>query len=123
MSLNPIRDRFESLKKRDFKSSLINLLEKDYKFIGSRKIIELLSVDIEDLHNEYYPHRNRVGNGEIVLRTTKDDGQRQSYGKKTEDYASLTVILPLVTNEVLNGEFTTKKEIGTVTINIGNHEI
>jgi len=84
MSLNPIRDRFESLKKRDFKSSLTNLLEKDYKLIGSRKIIELLSVDIEDLHNEYYPHRDRVGNGEIVLRTTKDDGQRQSYGKKTE---------------------------------------
>ncbi|MEO8210018.1 MAG: DUF1670 domain-containing protein, partial [bacterium] len=99
MSLNPTRDRFESLKKRDFKSSLINLLEHDYKLLGSRKIIELLSEDIEDLHNEYYPHRNRVGYGEIVFRTTKDDGQRQSYGKKTEDYASTTVILPLVTNE------------------------
>jgi len=109
MSLNPIRDRFESLKKRDFKSSLMNLLEKDYKFIGSRKIIELLSVDIEDLHNEYYPHRNRVGNGEIVLRTTKDDGQRQSYGKKTEDYASITVILPLVTNEDIERRIYYKK--------------
>lgn len=63
MSMNPMRDRFESLKKRDFKSALIHLLENDYKLLGSRKIIELLSEDIEDLHNEYYPHRNRVGYG------------------------------------------------------------
>lgn len=99
MSLNGTRDRFESIKKRDFRSALINLLEKDYKLMGSRKIIELLSEDIEDLHNEYYPHSNRVGNGEIVIRITKDDGQRQSYGKRTEDYASTTVILPLITND------------------------
>jgi len=109
MSLNPIRDRFESIKKRDFKSSLINLLENDYKLLGSRKIIELLSVDIEDLHNEYYPHINRVGNGEIVFRTTKDDGQRQSYGKKTEEYASTTVVLPLVTNEDIERRIYYKK--------------
>lgn len=99
MSLNPTRDRYESINKRDFRTALINLLENDYKLLGSRKIIELLSEDIEDLHNEYYPHTNRVGNGEIVFRTTKDDGQRQSYGKKTEDYQTTTVVLPLITKE------------------------
>ena len=109
MSMNPMRDRFESLKKRDFKSALIHLLENDYKLLGSRKIIELLSEDIEDLHNEYYPHRNRVGYGEIVFRTTKDDGQRQSYGKKTEDYASITVTLPLVTKEDIERRIYYKK--------------
>lgn len=109
MSLNTIRDRFESLKKRDFKSALINILENDYKLLGSRKIIELLSEDIENLHNEYYPHRDRVGYGEIVFRTTKDDGQRQSYGKKTEDYASITVVLPLVTNEDIERRIYYKK--------------
>ncbi len=31
MSINQTRDRYESLKKRDFKSALINLLENDYK--------------------------------------------------------------------------------------------
>jgi len=99
MSLNPIRDRYETMNKRDFRSALITLLESDYKILGSRKIIEMLSEDIEDLHNEFYPHSGRVGYGEIVFRTTKDDGQRQSYGKKTEDYATTTVILPLVTKE------------------------
>lgn len=109
MSINQIRDRYESIKKRDFKSALINILESDYKLLGSRKIIELLSEDIEDLHNEYYPHRDRVGNGEIVFRTTKDDGQRQSYGKKTEDYASISVILPLVTNDDIERRIYYKK--------------
>ncbi len=99
MSMNQTRDRYESINKRDFKTALINLVEGEYKIIGSRKVIELLSEDIEDLHNEYYPHTNRVGNGEIVFRTTKDDGQRQSYGKRTEDYQTTTVILPLITNE------------------------
>ncbi|MBK9335023.1 MAG: DUF1670 domain-containing protein [Ignavibacteria bacterium] len=109
MSINQTRDRYESLKKRDFKSALINLLENEYKLLGSRKILELLSEDIEDLHNEYYPHISRVGNGEIVMRTTKDDGQRQSYGKKTEDYASITVKLPLITNDDIERRIYFKK--------------
>ena len=99
MRRNNLRDRYESINKRDFRSALINLLESEYKILGSRKIIDLLSDDIENLHREYYPRRSEVGFGEIVFRTTKDDGQRQSYGKKTEDYASQTVVLPLITRE------------------------
>jgi len=94
-----IRDRYESINKRDFRSALINLLENEYSFIGARKIINLLAEDIEDMHNDFYPSAGRVGFGEISFRTTKNDGQRQSYGKKTEDYASTTVILPLLTKE------------------------
>lgn len=93
------RDRYESINKRDFKSALINLLEKEYRILGSRKIIEILAEDIEDMHNEFYPSIGRVGFGEIAFRTTKDDGQRQSYGKKAEEYGATTVVLPLLTRE------------------------
>lgn len=99
MSLNPTRDRYESITKRDFRSALINLLESGYKILGSRRVIDMLADDIENLHREYYPRQSEVGFGEIVFRTTKDDGQRQSYGKKAEDYASVTVVLPLITKE------------------------
>lgn len=99
MSLNPTRDRYESINKRNFRSAIINLLENEYKILGSRKIIEMLSDDLEDLHREYYPKQEQVGFGEIVFTTTKDDGQRQSYGKKTEDYGTTTIILPLITKE------------------------
>jgi len=94
-----IRDRYESINKRNFRSALINLLESDYKILGSRKILSMLAEDIEQLHSEFYPSQNEVGVGDIVFRTTKDDGQRPNYGKKTEDYNSVTVVLPLVTEE------------------------
>lgn len=99
MSLNPTRDRYESINKRNFHSGIINLLEREYKILGSRKVLEMLADDIENLHREYYPVKEQVGFGEIIFTTTKDDGQRQSYGKKTEDYATVTIALPLITRE------------------------
>jgi len=92
-----LRDRYSSIPKRNFRNSLIKLFEDEYKILGSRKILELLADDIENLHKEFYPDKTGVGFGEIVFRTTADDGQRQSYGKRTEDYSSVTVILPLIT--------------------------
>jgi hypothetical protein len=92
-------DRFESIAKRDFKTALIRLLEQEYKVLGSRRIILMLADDLEQLHQEYFPERNRLQFGDLVWQTTKDNGQRQSYGKKTEDYAVQTVILPLVRKE------------------------
>lgn len=109
MSLNPTRDRYESINKRNFRTAIINLLENEYKIMGSRKILQILADDIENLHREYYPKQEQVGFGEIVFTTTKDDGQRQSYGKKTEDYASVTVILPLITREDIERRIYYKK--------------
>jgi hypothetical protein len=59
----------------------------------------MLADDIEQLHDEYYPRQDRVQTGDVVWQTTKDDGQRPNYGKKTEDYAVQTVILPLIRKE------------------------
>jgi hypothetical protein len=92
-------DRFESIAKRDFKTALIRLLEQEYKVLGSRRIILMLADDLEQLHQEYFPERNRLQLGDLVWQTTKDDGQRQSYGKKTEDYAVQSVVLPLLRKE------------------------
>jgi hypothetical protein len=109
MNSTQIRDRYESINKRNFRSALIHMLETEYKLLGSRKILEMLADDIEDLHREYYPSVDRVGFGEIVFRTTKDDGQRQSYGKRAEDYDSVTVILPLITREDIERRIYYKK--------------
>lgn len=107
--MNTNRDRFESIKKRNFRNAITNLLEKEYKVLGSRKILEMLSDDIENLHREFYPDKNSVGFGEIVFTTTKDDGQRQSFGKKVEDYATITVHLPLITQEDIERRIFFKK--------------
>jgi hypothetical protein len=49
-----IRNRYESIGKRDFKTALIRLLEKDYKVLGSRRVLMMLADDVEQLHQEYY---------------------------------------------------------------------
>jgi Protein of unknown function (DUF1670) len=103
------RDRYESINKHSFKNALIYLLENEYKVLGSHKILQMLAEDISDLQKEFYPRKSQVGFGEIVFRVTKDDGQRQSYGKKTEDYASINVVLPLITKDDIERRIYYKK--------------
>lgn len=103
------RDRYESINKRDFRHALIHLLENEYKILGSRKILMMLADDIIELQQEYHPKRSRISPGEIVFRTTRDDGQRQSYGKRSEDYGSITVILPLILPEDIERRIYYKK--------------
>ena len=90
------RDRYESIPKRDFKTALVRHLEDEYGILRSRRIILMLADDIEDMVGEYFPMKSRVKFGDIVWYTTADDGQRVSYGKKTEDYNVKKVILPLI---------------------------
>lgn len=100
--MNPrseFRDRYESIPKRDFKTALIRLLEAEYKLMGSHRVLGMLADDVEQLSWKYYPQQSRLQLGDIVWQTTKDDGQRPNYGKKTEDYAVETVVLPLIRKE------------------------
>jgi hypothetical protein len=105
-----VHDRYESISKRDFKSALLRLLEDEYKILGSRRILLMLADDIEDLVGEYFPLKERLKFGEIVWFTTAADGQKVSYGKKTEDYNVKQVILPLVTREDLQARIAYKEK-------------
>ncbi len=103
------KDRYESIPKRGFKTAVIRLVESEYKILGSRRVLMMLADDIEQLHQEYFPQKNRIQMGDVVWQTTKDDGQRQSYGKKTEDYAVQTVILPMIRKEDVDRRIFFKK--------------
>ena len=109
MIVKGYRDRFMSITKRNFRNSLIKVLEEEYKLLGSRKILEMLADDIEDLHREFHHNKQDVGIGEVLWRVTQDDGQRQSYGKKAEDYSMITVKLPLFTEEDIEQRIYYKK--------------
>jgi len=92
-------NRYESIPKRNFRNSIIKLLEDDYKLIGSHKVIQMIADDIVDLHKEFYPQLEQQSFGHIIWRTTKATTKKPSYGTKTEDYEVKTVILPLITEE------------------------
>jgi len=104
-----LSNRYESIPKRDFKTAVVRLLEEEYKVLGSRRIIGMLAEDLEQLHRTYFPEANRIKFGELLWQTTKNDGQRSGYGKKTEDYAVETVVLPVVTKEDVDRRTSYKK--------------
>lgn len=93
------QDHFEGIKKRTFRSGLIRLLEREYKVIGSRRVLEMLADDVEELQREYFPPQDRLKPGMICWVTTKRTSRKPSFGKRSEDYELVTVYLPLVTEE------------------------
>ncbi len=92
-------NRFASIPKRNFRNSVIHLMEHNYKLVGSHKVLQMIADDIVELHKEYYPDTCTVGCGSIVWQTTAATEKKPSYGKKIEDQKVKTVILPLVTDE------------------------
>jgi hypothetical protein len=92
-------NRYESIPKRNFRNSIIRILEENYKLVGSHKVIQMIAEDIVNLHKEFYPDLENQSFGHIIWRTTKSGCNKPSYGKRAEDYEVQTVILPLITEE------------------------
>lgn len=88
---------YASIEKRTFDSALLHLLETEYALLGGRRILRLLVEDVTALQEEFYPSTERAGSGTLVWTCTADEGKKAEPGKRTEDYKTVTVKLPLVT--------------------------
>lgn len=93
------RDHFDGVNKRSFRGALMRLLEQEYKVLGSRRVLEMVADDVESLQSEYFPPQDRIQPGMVCWVTTKRTARKPSFGKRTEDYETVTVYLPLVTEE------------------------
>ncbi len=105
---------YASIAKRTFESALIHLLESDYGLLGGRRILQLLAEDTRKLVDEFYPATERASSGSLVWTCTAYEGKKAEAGKRTEEYKTATVRLPLVTKAELQErtERKTKKEAG-----------
>jgi hypothetical protein len=90
---------YQSIPKRTFQSALIHLLETEYKVVGSHRILQMIAEDVDRLREAFFPETARLGRGYLVWTATADEGQKAQPGKRTEEYGSVTVALPLVTDE------------------------
>ena len=99
---------YASIEKRTFESALIHLLETDYGLLGGRRILALLAEDAQKLVDEFYPSTERASSGDLIWTCTAYEGKKAEAGKRTEEYKTVTVRLPLVTKEELR-ERTGKK--------------
>jgi hypothetical protein len=88
---------YGSIEKRTFESAMLHLLETEYGLLGGRRILRLLVEDTLALMDEFYPPQKRVGSGDLVWTCTADEGKKAEPGKPTEEYKTVTVKLPVVT--------------------------
>lgn len=90
-----------AIKKRTFRSALIEMLEREYKLIGSHKVIELIADDICQLRDEFYPKTGEEAYGNLTWVTTSSDNKKPRLGQRVEDYKNTRISLPLISEEDL----------------------
>jgi len=92
-------DPFTNLEKKSFRQAIIELLEREYKILGSHKVLELIAEDIVALHHKYYPQNNKPSFGQLSWVSTAADNSKPRLGQKLEEYRQETINLPYVTKE------------------------
>jgi hypothetical protein len=90
---------YASIEKRTFQAALIHLLESEYRIVGSHRILKILAEDVERLIEEFFPLAERAQSGQLIWTCTADEGRKAQPGKRTEEYKTATVMLPLIERE------------------------
>jgi transposase len=101
---------YKGIEARTFKTGIIQLLEQEYKILGSHKVIKLIAEDIEQLHRQFYPEASSREPGVMQWVTTSVKNKKSHLGKEVEK--TVTVDLPYFTREdiQLQKEGITKKK-------------
>jgi hypothetical protein len=79
--------------------AVVHLLETEYRILGSHRMLEQLAEDMEELNRQYFGEQSKMAPGVLCWRTQSIDDQKFPYAKRTEDYKSKTIYLPLVEME------------------------
>ena len=93
------QDPFANLDKKTFRQAIIELLESEYKLLGSHKILELIADDIVELEYKYHPRKKTNQFGGLSWVATSEQNNKPKLGQKREEYKQEVVELPYVTEE------------------------
>lgn len=90
---------FANLDKKTFRQAIIELLESEYKLLGSHKILELIAEDIVALEHKYHPRKKESKLGSLSWIGTSDQNSKPKLGQKREEYKQEVIELPYITEE------------------------
>ena len=90
---------FDNLDQKTFRDAIIELLETEYKLVGSHKIIELIANDIVDLEIQYHPRNKKTQLGALSWVSTSDKNPKPKLGQKRSEYKQEVIELPYITKE------------------------
>jgi hypothetical protein len=97
---------YASIAKRSFESAFMRLLKEEYGFLGGPRVMQMLVEDVQSLIAEFYPETKRASSGTLVWTCTADEGKKAEAGKRTEEYKTVTLQLPFITQEELGSRTT-----------------
>lgn len=90
---------YVGLSKRTFQQALVHLLENGYALIGSGRVLDLLTDDVQQLVDQFYPPPQRLHSGWLVFTGTKANGHKAYPGDKASDYELVTLAWPILTQQ------------------------
>ena len=90
---------YVGMTKRTFEQALVQLLEKDYALVGSRRVLELLAQDVQQLVEQFHPAPQRLSSGWMVLTGTKATGAKAYPGQSAGDHQLITLAWPVLLPE------------------------
>lgn len=90
---------YTGTRQRSFQHAARHLLETEYGFIQSRRVVDLLAADMESLANEFRPETATVPPGWLVFTGTKACGGKAHPGKSAGDYPLVTLAWPVLLPE------------------------
>lgn len=94
-----MNNHYQGSSQRTFQYAARCLLEEQYGFINSRRVIEMLAADMENLADEFRPQAASVPPGWLVFTGTKATGQKAFPGKSAGDYPLVTLAWPVLLTE------------------------
>ncbi len=90
---------YVGMTKRTFQQALVQLLQQEYALIGSRRVLELLADDVQQLIDQFYPAPQRLRSGWLVLTGTKATGPKAYPGQSAADHHLVTLAWPVLLPE------------------------
>ncbi len=90
---------YVGLTKRTFQHALVHLLETDYALVGSRRVLQLLAKDVQQVAEQFYPAAEHLSSGWMVFTGTKAAGQKSHPGQSAAEHQLVTIAWPVLLPE------------------------
>jgi hypothetical protein len=86
---------------RTFQQAVIHLLETQYGVLGSERVLALLSQDMQQLAEQFYPPPAHLASGWMVYTGTRASGKKARPGQGGGDHELVTLAWPVLLPEDL----------------------
>jgi hypothetical protein len=84
---------------RTFQQAVIYLLETQYRLLGSERILTMLTQDIQNLVEQFYPQPERLAPGWMIYTGTRASGKKAHPGQRAADHELVTLAWPVLLPE------------------------